>query len=125
MTLDASVLRDTERRRLRSLVDRDMEVAAALHAENYQLITPAGYALTKEEYLGSVSSGELPYQVFEPISEIAVWGSDQVAVLRYTVRISMGDPGEAITCWHTDCYEMRDGRWQAVWSQATAIRPRD
>jgi hypothetical protein len=125
MTLDTNALRAAERRRLRSLVDRDMELAATLHAENYQLITPAGYALTKEEYLGRVASGELPYQVFEPISEIAVWGDDQVAVLRYTVRISMGAPDEAFTCWHTDCYELREGRWQAVWSQATAIRAQD
>jgi len=28
-----------------------------------------------------------------------------------------------ITCWHTDCYERKDERWQAVWSQATVIRP--
>ena len=24
--------------------------------------------------------------------------------------------------WHTDMYDLRDGRWQAVWSQATRIR---
>ena len=23
--------------------------------------------------------------------------------------------------WHTDIYELRDGRWQVVWSQATRI----
>jgi hypothetical protein len=28
-----------------------------------------------------------------------------------------------ITCWHDDCYEWRDERWQAVWSRATVIRP--
>jgi hypothetical protein len=47
-----------------------------------------------------------------------------VALLRYQALISVGeDDGDAapITCWHTDCYEWRDGRWQAVWSQATAI----
>ena len=27
--------------------------------------------------------------------------------------------------WHTDVYEIRDGRWQAVWSQATQIPNRD
>lgn len=31
----------------------------------------------------------------------------------------------SLTCWHTDCYEWRNGRWQAVWSQATAISPQD
>jgi hypothetical protein len=24
--------------------------------------------------------------------------------------------------WHTDAYERRDGCWQCVWSQCTAIR---
>ncbi len=28
-----------------------------------------------------------------------------------------------MTCWHTDSYELRDGRRQAVWSQATTISP--
>jgi hypothetical protein len=44
--------------------------------------------------------------------------------LRYQALISVGeDDGDAasITCWRTDCYEWRDARWQAVWSQATAI----
>jgi hypothetical protein len=49
MTLDAAVLRDTERRRLRSLADADMEAAGALHADDYQLITPRGVALTKRD----------------------------------------------------------------------------
>jgi hypothetical protein len=45
--------------------------------------------------------------------------------MRYKAQISiaedLGDP-VSFTCWHTDCYELRAGRWQAVWSQATAIR---
>jgi hypothetical protein len=70
--------------------------------------------------------------VFEPVSDIAVRGSGEVALLRYQARISVaeddgGSAGSAadqapMTCWHTDCYEWRDARWQAVWSQATAIR---
>jgi hypothetical protein len=121
MMPDAAVMRDTERRRLRSLVEADYEAADALHADDYQLITPAGDALTKQEYLRRVVSRDLHYLIFEPVSEIAVWGSAEVAAVRYTARISLAGPGEPFTCWHTDCYQMRDGRWQAVWSQATAI----
>jgi hypothetical protein len=127
MRPDAAVLRDTERQRLRSLVEADMDAAAALHSDDYQLITPRGSALTKQEYLGSVAAGRLRYRVFEPVSEIAVWGSGRIALLRYTARISVEEGGQvaSLTCWHTDCYDLRDGRWQAVWSQATAIRPGD
>jgi hypothetical protein len=126
MRLDAAVIRDTERERLRSLVRADMETADALHAEDYQLITPRGYALSKQEYLGRIASGGLRYRVFEPVSDIAVRGGGGVALVRYQARIGVAEDDGAeslITCWHTDCYEWRDERWQAVWSQATVIRP--
>jgi Domain of unknown function (DUF4440) len=113
-------LPDTERRRLRALVSADMAAAAPLHAEDYQLITPAGVALTKDEYLSAVTSGELGYRTFEPVSEIAVLAGPDLAVLRYQARISFDD-GPGIVCWHTDCYRLRDETWQAVWSQATMI----
>ena len=126
MRLDADVMRDTERERLRSLVEADISRAEALHAPDYQLITPRGYAMSKQVYLGRIASGQLRYRVFEPAGEIAVRGCDEVALLRYQARISIAeDDGEttSITCWHTDCYEWQDERWQAVWSQATAIMP--
>jgi hypothetical protein len=138
MGLDAAALRDIERQRLRALVQADMDTAAALHADDYQLITPRGHAMSKQEYLDRIASGRLRYLVFEPVSDIAVRGSGEVALLRYQVRISVaedddenGDAGDsggsrvhaAMTCWHTDCYECRNGRWLALWSQATVIRP--
>jgi len=126
MRLDAAAMRDTERERLRSLVHADMKAAGALHAEDYQLITPRGYALSKQEYLGRIASGRLRYRVFEPASDIAVRGSGDVALVRYQARIGVAEDDGAeslITCWHTDCYEWRDERWQAVWSQATVISP--
>jgi hypothetical protein len=58
--------------------------------------------------------------VFEPITDIAVLGGAPVAVLRYQARVSFDD-GPGFTVWHTDCYRLRDGRWQVVWSQATQI----
>lgn len=127
MDLDAAAMRDTERNRLRSLVAADMDTADALHAADYELITPRGYAMSKHDYLGRIASGRLRYLVFEPVSGIAVRGSGEVALLRYQARISVtedgGDDAAVMTCWHTDCYERRDARWQAVWSQATVIRP--
>jgi hypothetical protein len=119
------VLPELERARLRALVDADIEAAGPLHAEDYQLVTPNGSDLTKDDYLGLIGSGELRYRVFEAASDITVLGSDgdgdgAVAVLRYQARISFDDhPG--LLCWHTDCYRRRDGRWQVVWSQATRI----
>ena len=121
----AELLRETERRRLRALVDRDLGTAEGLHADDYQLITPGGGAIDKRGYLDGVASGELDYIVFEPASEIAVrLLGVSAAALRYQARIEMdlGDRVDSDRFWHTDMYELRDGRWQATWSQATRIR---
>jgi hypothetical protein len=116
----ATILPDIERRRLRALASADTATAAPLHAEDYWLITPNGSEMTKDDYLGAIASGQLRYQVFEPASEMAVLGDAEIVVLRYRARISFDD-GPGITCWHTDCYQLRDQTWQVVWSQATAI----
>jgi hypothetical protein len=118
----AAVLPDIERARLRALAAADTDAAAPLHADDYQLITPNGSELTKADYLGDIAAGRLRYRVFEAVSEIAVLGDGQVAVLRYLARISFDD-GPGFTCWHTDCYRLSEGRWQAVWSQATRVIP--
>ena len=49
MTPDAAVMRATERQRLRSLVEADMDAAGALHADDYQLITPPGQDVRADE----------------------------------------------------------------------------
>lgn len=120
----ADLLRVTERARLRALVDGDMATAEALHADDYQLITPGGATLSKSEYLGGIVDGSLRYRRFEPDGEVAVrfWGS--AAALRYEVVIEVDADGTRYhdRCWHTDIYELRDGRWLAVWSHATRIR---
>jgi hypothetical protein len=123
MTLEAE-LRDTERRRLAALVAADIDVAGPLHADDYELITPGGRRLTRDDYLDGIAAGDLHYLVFEPVSEIRVRLHDQVAILRYEVAIEIElEAGvDRDRFWHTDVYELRDGRWQAVWSHATRIR---
>lgn len=116
-------LRETERRRLESLVAGDLETASLLHADDYQLITPGGGCISKSEYLGGIESGLLDYHVFEAASEVAVKVYTDVAIIRYQARIELARPGylDHGMFWHTDFYELRDARWQAVWSQATRI----
>ena len=117
-------LRDIERRRLAALVAADIELARSLHATDYELITPGGGSLSREDYLEGVESGDLHYRVFEPASEIRVRLHGAVAVLRYVARIEMEmvDRVDSDRFWHTDVYERREGRWQAVWSQATRLK---
>ncbi len=117
-------LRDIERRRLASLAAADLELARTFHADDYELITPGGARVDRDAYLDGVASGELHYRVFEPASDIRVRRNGDVAVLRYEARIEMHmvDGVDRGLFWHTDVYERRDGRWQAVWSHATRIK---
>ena len=65
-TSEADLLRDTERARLRALVSADIDQARQLHAPDFQLITPIGVALSKEDYMGAIASGQLKYVTWQP-----------------------------------------------------------
>ena len=55
--------------------------------------------------------------------EVRVCG--QMALVRYraTLELDAGNgSGTPFECWHTDSYEPACELWQAVWSQATAIK---
>jgi hypothetical protein len=123
----ADFLQELERRRLRALVEGDLEVAEQLHADDYQLITPGGAPVSKREYLDGVRSGALDYQVFEADSEVMVRAFDDVGILRYQARIEIDlpDSHDGGRFWHTDIYERRPAGWQVVWSQATRIPAED
>ena len=119
----AEHIRDTERARLRALVTADMTAANPLHAPDFQLITPVGMALSKDDYLGAIASGQLEYLCWEP-GAIAVRLQGIHAVIRYRARLEVVFGGHRVPPgdhWHTDTYEYRDDRWMVVWSQATAI----
>jgi Domain of unknown function (DUF4440) len=122
--MSSADLPDLERKRLRALLAADIKTAARMHAEDYQLVTPNGSEMTKDDYLGAIASGQLRYRVFEPVSDIVVLGDGPVAVVRYQARISFDDRA-GLRCWHTDCYRLRDELWQVVWSQATQILDAD
>ena len=122
---EAELIRDTERARLRALVEGDIETAGRLHATEFQLITPIGMALSKNDYLGAIASGQIKYLAWEP-GPIAVRYHHSHAVIRYRARLEVVFGGHRVApgdYWHTDTYEHRDGQWVVVWSQATAISP--
>jgi len=85
----ADRVRETERQRLRALVGAEIELANSLHSDDYQLITPGGQTLSKEDYVGGIASGALVYGVFEPASDIAVRLFASAAAVRYQARIEV------------------------------------
>jgi hypothetical protein len=120
----AEAIRSIECRRVRALVEGDIETARQLHANDFQLITPLGDSLTKEQYLGAIASGAVDYLVWDPEPiEVRLYGS--TAVIRYQSQIEVitqGQKTSLLRYWHTDLYEQREGQWQVVWSQATQAR---
>ncbi|MBB5205183.1 hypothetical protein HNQ51_002502 [Inhella inkyongensis] len=111
-----------EQRRTQALLARDIATAMRLHAADYQLITPGGGALSRERYLGLIESGELIYLGWE-IGAAALRRGADMALLRYRATLTLaGGEQRPFDVWHTDSYELRDGEWLAVWSQATAIK---
>ena len=115
---------DIERARLKAIVQRDLELANSLHADDFEFITPGGRVFSKERYLGDIGSGALNYVVFEPASDIAVREYGQAAVVRYQLpyELQIGAEVDTDLMWHTALYEFRDGRWQVVWSHTTRIK---
>jgi ketosteroid isomerase-like protein len=115
-------LRATERERLQALVSGDVARAAQLHADDFQLINPLGGALSKDQYLGGISSGQIRYLHWEP-GTIAVRVYGDAAMMRYLSELEIVVQGRHIPrqrYWHTDLYERHGSQWQVVWSHATA-----
>ncbi|MDN3921357.1 nuclear transport factor 2 family protein [Roseateles violae] len=119
--VDEDFFRALERRRTRALVERDMATLEELHAPDYELVTPAGKLFTRQQYLAAIA-GEPFYADWTIDGDIAVRLSAEMAIVRYTARLRFPS-GREVVCRHSDSYERRgDGRWQAVWSQATELR---
>ncbi len=116
----AKLFRALGLRRTRALVAGDFPIAEALHARHYELITPAGKVLGRDEYLAMVAGG---FYASWAIDDFACRASAAICVIRYKATLGFSS-GTSMVCWHTDVYEDSEGHWRAVWSQATEIRPR-
>jgi uncharacterized protein DUF4440 len=120
---EADHLRAIEQTRLHALVDADTATARTLTAPDFQLINPAGVPLSRDDFLGGIDAGVIDFLALKPSSPIAVRLSGDSASLRYRSAFDLVVGGTHLThqAWTTALYERRDGRWQIVWGQTTAI----
>ena len=119
----ADRLRAIERARLQALVAGDTATAGRYIADDFQLVTPTGDLTTRDDYLGIVEAGIVDYLVFEPASPIEVDLHGDSATVRFQVSFDLmaGDVRLTHKGWITEIYELRNGTWQIVWEQATAV----
>lgn len=120
---EAQRLRELERTRQHALVKPDISVLRQILAPDFRLISPDGEPLSRKDYLDALASGDLVYRVFKAITPIKVRLYGKGAVLTYESQLDVVGGGERLRhkAWHTYVYEQRDGRWQLVWEQATAL----
>ncbi len=119
----ADRLRAIESTRLQALVDADTATARRLTAPDFQLINPAGVPLSRDDFLGGVEAGVIDFLSLHPSSLVDVRMSGDSATLRYQTSFDLIVGGTHLTheAWTTALYERRDGRWQIVWGQTTAV----
>ena len=122
----AERLRQTEKTRLKALVDANVAVAGPLIASDYESINPLGELLTRSDLLGDVGSGALDFVSDTVTSQIRVRLHGDAATLRYrhTISVALAQVGHLThPAWTTALYERRKGNWQIVWEQTGAIGP--
>jgi hypothetical protein len=119
----ADRVRAIERARLQALVTGDTATAGRYIADDFELVTPTGDLTTRDDYLGVVEAGIVDYLVFEPASPIEVDLHGDSATVRFQVSFDLiaGDVRLTHQGWITEIYELRNGSWQIVWEQATAV----
>jgi uncharacterized protein DUF4440 len=119
----ADRLRAIEHARTQALVEADTATARRLMADDYQGINPGGQPLSRDDLLAPVKAGVLDFLVDRAASPISVRLYGDAAVLRYQRDFDLVIAGTRLThkAWSTELYERRDGRWQIVWEQTTAV----
>jgi len=118
----ADQVRTAERTLLRAAVAGDTRTAGALLAPDLQLIDVTGTAETRADYLANIGGG-VDFVTITPIKPISVRMLGDSAVARLKLKFKVVAHGQTVQHggWTTDLWERRDGRWQVVWSQTTAI----
>jgi ketosteroid isomerase-like protein len=107
----------------KALVAGDSDTLDSVLAARFELVDPSGDRQARDGYLSSVSSGNLDYEAFDPVTPVDVRVSGDVAVVTYEsqLKVSSGALHLRHRAWHTHVYEKAGGRWRLVWSQATAV----
>ena len=117
-------LRALEQEKLAALVAKDIEKLQRIHANDFQLVNPAGQELNRDDYINGIALGYIEYRLWEPETRIQAVVYGDAAVLRYREQVEVAVQGEAQPVqhfWQIEVYEKRRDGWQTVFSQSTRV----
>jgi hypothetical protein len=118
----ANQVRAAELAHLHAAVDADTAKDSQLLAPHFQLIDVLGTAETRAGYLATIGGG-VDFLTLKPVSPIKarLYGNTAVARFQAAFDLVVGPDRLKHRGWTTDLLERRQGKWQLVWSQTTAV----
>jgi ketosteroid isomerase-like protein len=121
MDVVAEVL-ETDRRRIRAMLQQDADVLAPLLADDLIYIHSSSAKDSKQSYLSALLSGAVLYRKIEPSEVEAREMGDWVHLTGKTaMAIFLNGRREEFGVRFTATYIRRDGRWQLFCWQSTRL----
>ncbi|HKP70720.1 MAG TPA: nuclear transport factor 2 family protein [Pyrinomonadaceae bacterium] len=116
-------LTDIQHRLAQAWVEGDRELIDGVLAEDWSVTDLAGRVLTKREVFEEAFSSDERQVVSMTIDDIRVRPFSEWAIVTGQTKAAGEYQGEVmeVKLRFTDVFVMRDGRWQAVSSQATML----
>lgn len=110
--------------RLNALLARDTAVVRRVYAESFRSILPSGAVRTRTEFLRDLASGAQRYDTVHHAGQrIEVLGNVAIITGHSTQRGREAQTSTSLTAQtrYLRLYVRRDGRWQLLYTQLTAI----
>ncbi len=107
---------------IQALVRADTAALERMWADDYSFTNPGGNVMDKAGYIGALKSGGLKFETLDIAdTKVRVYGDAAVVTGRATVKGKGDNQDINDQVRYTTMYVKRQGRWQAVATQATRI----
>jgi ketosteroid isomerase-like protein len=108
--------------RYEAMKNADARTMGELFADEFVYQTLQGVTHTKSSYIGVITSGDVKINTFKrENSRVRFYGD--TAIVMATTHLDIAFKGEArqLSLFYTNVWVKRDGRWQLVARQSTAL----